>query len=139
MSAENNINNHYNEALSIWEKLSDKEKFWVTPHGCFINSPRLICRLIKYVNNKPVGFVDAYKRKKSRTAFIVIVILKEYRNQGIAHELIEQIENELQDKGYKYVEYIVFKENTKSISFAISCDFKFMTENHEKVFFKKII
>ena len=142
-----NTDNKYREALFIWNNLSEQEKLWVTPHGCFVDSPRLICRFIKYINNKPVGFIDAYNLKqlkddnykKPQVAFIVIAVLEKYRHQGIASELMKELENKLQNKGYKCLEYIVNKENKLSIIFALKHNFKFIKETETQEFFKKNI
>ena len=52
---------------------------------------------------------------------------------------MKKLENELQNDGYKCLEYIVNKENKLSIIFALKHNFKFIRETKTQEFFKKNI
>ena len=129
----------YKEALAIWELLNKREQLLVAPSGLFVDSQRLICRFIHYENNNLAGFIDAYRLKKSHTAFLVVAVLEEYRRKGIAKNLIYKIEQELIRKDYHKIDYISKKDNIPSISLANSCNYSFIGEKKDKVVFRKYL
>lgn len=81
---------------------------------------------------KSIGYITKYKVPVIDSCYIDLMILPEYRNQGLGSVSLDLfIENYLSN--YKQV-YIKSKENTKTI-FLIKNEFKFVKENLYKDLF----
>lgn len=101
------MNDTYNDALAVYNQLSDQDKQYVSPSGRYIDSPYLISRKIKYINNQPVGFCEAYKFNgtSNSKAFLIIAVLEEYRGYNIASELLNQVISDCINQNYNYFIY----------------------------------
>lgn len=81
---------------------------------------------------KSIGYITKYKVPLTDSCYIDLMILPEYRGQGLGSVSLELfIENYL--KNYKQV-YIKSKENSKTI-FLIKNNFRFIKENLYKDLF----
>jgi ADP-ribose pyrophosphatase YjhB (NUDIX family)/RimJ/RimL family protein N-acetyltransferase len=135
-------NTSYQDALSIYNQLSDKEKNLAFPRGRYVDSPNLITRAIQYNNNKPIGFIDAYDFKQfgknTKKAFLIIAILPKYRKKNVDKKLLNDINNDLKGK-YTHMIWKCDKENTASAKCAERLGFTLYKQTKNSVtYIKKV-
>ena len=108
----------YELAKKVYDNLSDDEKILVSPRGKFIDSPYKIYRYIEKINNKPIGFIDAYKYNgiSDTVAFVILAVSSQYRGKGIAKKMLTNCCIKLKEMGYKKVIYRLDKENKGSFN-----------------------
>lgn len=132
-----NNSNTYQDVLSIYNRLSKKDKLLVSPRGKFIDSPNLVSREVKYVNNEPVGFSEAYKYNgKTDKAFIIVAVLEEYRGNNIATELIQKTVNNCFNQNYKTIIYRCDSNNIPSKNLAIKNNFSLVKKTNNQLCFE---
>lgn len=132
-----NNSNTYQDVLSVYNRLSEKDKLLVSPRGKFIDSPNLVSREIKYVNNEPVGFCEAYKYNgKTDKAFIIVAVLDEYRGNNIATELIQKTVNNCFNQNYKTIIYRCDSNNISSKNLAIKNNFSLVKKTNNQLCFE---
>lgn len=132
-----NNSNTYQDVLSVYNRLSEKDKLLVSPQGKFIDSPNLVSREVKYVNNEPVGFCEAYKYNgKTDKAFIIVAVLDEYRGNNIATELIQKTANNCFNQNYKTIIYRCDSNNIPSKNLAIKNNFSLVKKTNNQLCFE---
>lgn len=132
-----NNSNTYQDVLSVYNRLSEKDKLLVSPREKFIDSPNLVSREVKYVNNEPVGFSEAYKYNgKTDKAFIIVAVLEEYRGNNIATELIQKTVNNCFNQNYKTIIYRCDSNNIPSKNLAIKNNFSLVKKTNNQLCFE---
>ena len=123
--------NNYEDALEVFESLTDEEKNFVSHRGIFVDSDRIIFRHIEYDKKKPIAFIDLYKDTENNDGIIVYAIKKEYRNKGLAKKLLDiAIDYAKNDGNITNLVYKVTKGNNRSLKIAKNLkDFKLKSNN----------
>ena len=124
----------------IYHRLSREDQLKISPSGRFIDSPNLISRIIDFSPHHQVtGFAEAYKFNgtSNNVAFIVIAILPEWRGQNIGTSLLEQIENDIFNKGYNRLMYRTSINNKASIGLAKKNNYKQLNKSKNFITFIK--
>lgn len=131
-------NSLYEDALYVYNNLSDSDKQLVSPNGKFVDSPYLVSRRIKYINSQPVGFCEAYRLNGTSTtsAFIIIAVLNEYRGYNIASELIRQVCSDCAKQRFINIIWKCDKDNIASKNVALKNHFTLENTTKNQLTFK---
>ena len=123
----------YEDALKLFEKLDEKEQFFVSPRGSYIDSPKIVFRLGEWDEEKLMGFIDVYCfDEKEKEGFIILAVDPEYRGRGVAKKLISKAIKESRKMGFNSLVYEVDKINKSSINLIKKFSEKFEKEPSEK-------
>lgn len=80
------------------------------------------------IDNKIVGvsgaMIDEFAKMRHRALVISMYVLPEYRNKGIAKELLQTLFNKLAEKGVQQVRLFVETQNEQAIGLYTSLGFK---------------
>lgn len=113
--------NSYNDALKIFNTLSDNEKWLLCPrHGIYKNVPLIYRHVIKRK-----GFVDIYHHNHSdKIGFLLIAVAPKYRGQGITHQLLNQCIKDCKELGLTKIWWVCNVDNSNSYHAALKNGFK---------------
>lgn len=120
------INYINNDSISkqIFSLLSDQDKKFLHSTGEYKSDSNYLFSLIYKKKNKNIGFADIILMKKYNQPYIALAVLPQYRNNGIAQQLLQKAEKECTKSGYNILYYSVNTiNNIPSINFAIKNNF----------------
>jgi ribosomal protein S18 acetylase RimI-like enzyme len=134
----------YKDALEIWQSLPEEQRKLVSPRGNYVDSPNLVYRYVKKVDNTPIGFIDAYNLKtgrgsSSRIAFIILAVRPDRQSSGVGKEMLAKAETNLRSKGYSELIYRVERTNIPSVALANSYGFQLKSETKNQYVFHKTL
>lgn len=118
-----NTDNNYEDALKIFNTLSDDEKWLVCPkRGIYVDAKKfLIYRHV--IKNK--GFIDLYPyNNNNKIGFVILAVSPKYRGKGITQELIKQCIKDCPKLGIKKIWWRCDSSNAASYKSALKCGFK---------------
>ena len=84
----NEYKDSYEDALEVFESLSDEEKKYVTHNSTFVDSDRIIFRHVEYNKKEPIAFIDIYTGDPDE-GVIVYAIKKKYRGKNLSSKLLD--------------------------------------------------
>ena len=124
----------------IFSLLSEKDKKFLFYSGKFTPDPNYLFSLVYKKKNKNIGFADIIYSSKYKQPYIALAVLPEYRNKGIAHQLLQKVEKECVKSGYNILYYSVNNPNNiSSINFAIKNNFIKESQLFDFILFKKYL
>ena len=123
-------NNSYNDALKIFNDLSEEDKWKLCPwHGKYKNVPVLYRHVIK-----DQGFVDVYPHNHSKTiGFILIATSNKYRGKGVTHKLMNQCIKDCKKIGIKKILWVCSNKNESSKHAALKNGFKLQKKGKTEI------
>ena len=120
----------FSTILDIYNLLSEKDKNFVTNDQPFEECDDVLERFIILLDNHPVGFVELFNDSYHiNNKFIEIAIDENFRNLGLAQNLINYILKKYDKEHYTYI-WLVDANNNKSINLAKKLGFSKI--NNEK-------
>lgn len=97
---------------------------------CLKNEQSEIVGAISIEDDELVENLECWSKDLGKAAEIARVVIKEeYRNQGIAKILLENIEVELKKRGFKVIRLLVSKNNRRAIKLYLKFNFKNVGES----------
>ena len=121
-----NCSSSYQDALSVYDTLSDKDKHYCSPNGKYVNTPICVWRHVLYEGERPVAFIDLNRLNgtSKNIAFIIYAVEDKYRRQGLSRILLRKAFKAADENGFTKIQYYVFKDNIPSIHAAEAYGFK---------------
>lgn len=112
------------DANQICKSLSSMEKEYVD--GLF--PANLVFLEVSYINKKPVGFIAIKEDFNSshKACYCIIAVISEYRNQGIANNLVKQAISWFTKSEFDFLFWFCNVENIASKNLAKKNNFKFV-------------
>lgn len=136
------INYINNDSISkqIFLLLPDKDKKFLHSTGEYKSDSNYLFSLTYKKKNKNIGFADIILMKKYNQPYIALAVLPQYRNNGIAQQLLQKAERECTKSGYNILYYIINNlDNIPSINFAIKNNFTKESQLFNFVIYKKYL
>lgn len=118
--------NNYDDIIKICNNIDDSELKRITFHDTYRNSPFVIKRIIRKIDDNPVGFLDVYQYPtKPEIAQIVLAVDKNYRDMGIAKSMVSELMNSdlYKTNGIDMYYWTAHKDNHASQNLALSSGF----------------
>ena len=113
--------NSYNDALKVFNTLSDKEKWLVCPRGGKLKNVPVLYRHV--IKNK--AFIDLYPYNGNKEiGFIILAVNPKYRNQGLTKQLLNQTKEDCKTLGVRKLRWRCESNNEASLKSALSNGFK---------------
>lgn len=84
-------------------------------------------------DNKYIGMIGAKPVENGIYMIIAMYVLKEYRGQGLAQQLIKIIEIELKNRGIKELDLIVNKTQAEAVNLYKKLGYRLIRETEEKM------
>ena len=97
---------------------------------------------VAYYNDIPAGYIAYYRNDdKTKIAYIsMLVIAREYRNNGVGHKLIDYVINDCLINNYRFIRLEVNKNNSNAIKFYSSIGFvKVDNASSDSIFMSKFL
>ncbi len=129
--------NSYQDALKIFNTLSDEEKWDVCPKSGFLKNVSTL--LYRHVI-KGKAFIDLYPYDGNKTiGFIILAVNPKYRHQGLTHQLLSQTISDSKQLGIKKLRWRCNSKNIGSFKAATSNGFKLTAKGKSYFSFELVI
>ena len=130
----NKYKDSYEDALEVFESLTDEEKKFVTHNSTFVDSDRIIFRHVEYKKEEPIAFVDIYTGDPDE-GVIVYAIKKKYRGSGLSSKLLDTAIDHVKNKTtLNKLIYKVDSKNKPSLNIVKSLpDFKLTSSKNNSI------
>lgn len=119
--------NSYQDALKIFNTLSENEKWLVCPRGGILkNVPTLLYRHVI----KGKAFIDLYPYgDNKKVGFIILAVNPKYRKQGLTKQLLDQTISDCKIIRIKKLEWRCTLDNIGSYKAALANGFKLLAKS----------
>lgn len=116
-----NRDNSYDDALKIFNTLTEKEKWLVCPRSGFLKNVPVLYRHV--IKNK--AFIDLYPYNGNKeVGFIILAVNPKYRGQGLTKQLLNQTIVDCKKLQVKKLRWRCDSDNEGSYKAALSNGFK---------------
>lgn len=134
----------FEDVQKVCSSLDDTELKRITFTDTYTDSKFVIKRIIKYIDDEPAGFLDVhFFPSRPEIAQIVIATNSNYRGQGVAREMIEELLSSKLDEEYGFDMYYwtAHQDNFASQNLALSSGFtdtEKIDSYGRKIFIKRV-
>ena len=129
----------YEQAKEIYDSLTPEQKK-LSGINHYVDSERLLERVMYKYGKNPIGFCDAYKYSNSTSkVFLLIVVKPDYQGKGIASFLLKKMFIKLKSKNIDTIIWECEKLNESSYQLALKNGFKLKRQTKTQYILEKQI
>lgn len=124
-----NHKDSYEDARTVFDKLSDKEKDWVAS-GNYKNTPYSKYRKVYYDSDSPYGFIDVHTHDKEE-AIITTALDNEHRGLGHSETMLHDAVDKLRRTRLKRLLWMADFDNKASNTVAKKHNWELIDKNRK--------